>query len=1266
LIAGGENGANISASAELYYPASGTWTTTGSLNTARDFHTATLLSNGKVLVAGGEDNDYNYVSIAELYDPASGTWIVSGSLNTGREWHTAALLPNGKVLVAGGFDGGRFLASAELYDVGLGFSQSWQPQIATFTSPLSLGGSLALTGSGFRGVSEGSGGNTQDSPADYPVVQLRSVESGQTLFLLPTSWSTNSFTSAPVSEFPIGYALVTMFVNGIPGTSGILRVDTNVVNLAINPALNNTAAVAELVAAIRTASSNSVPNTINLFSNGVYILTQPDNYEYGPNGLPQISGEITINGQGGTLLRDMNAPKFRFFYVSGGLSYDAASGLGLPGGKLTLRDVTLSDGLAKGGDASGEGGGGGGMGGAIFNQGILSLTGVTLTRNTALGGNLGGESSTGPSGGGGIGENATGVNGGGFGGPFAGKGGSGAAGNTGGGGGGGGFRPGDNGSPASTNYPGAGGGLGGLGAGGDGGRGGGYDYPYDTNGGDSGGSFGFGGSGGGSSMAGGGGGGIGGGGGHGSNFGVDGNGGFGGGGGGYGEWPGSGGFGGGGGGSNGGGGGSVWAGGTGAPADVGGGGGGGLGGAIFNHRGSLSMTNCTLCGNVAQGGNGGSKGYTPPPPPYSGRGGSGYGGSVFNLNGSVILCCCTVASNSTIPGWTRVYTGDTGYTNMWTGAADGGAVYNLAFGNKIEDGTASTATVTLLNTILANSIVGTNDLVNNKVDGNQTNTATVNFSGCNLVKNRVNLSGATSIGTPTITADPMLGPLANNGGLTPTMALLAGSPAIDQGISAGVFTDQRGMPRPFDVVAIPNAADGSDIGAFESTNSPPYILQQPNRSTVAQGQSAGFSVVAGGDAPLFYQWQFNGTNLADGGRLTGANSSSLTLADAQASDAGTYAVVITNSWGSVFSSDAVLAVVSRPGSGSVVALGANDYGQCNIPAGLSNVAAIAAGVYHSLALKMDGTVVGWGQNDFGQTNPPVGLSNVTAIAAGWGTSFALKRDGTVEEWGWDGGYGLKATAEALTNILSVSALWDCGMALKSDNTVFVWGKSTHGETNVPAQLANVVAISGGGYFCMALKRDGTVVSWGSNAYGQTNTPANLSGVKAIAADGDHCLVLESNGTVVAWGYNYYGQTDVPSDLTNAVAVSAGAYHSLALRADGTVVAWGLGSSGQTNIPPYLHGVTAISAGGYHNLALIGSPTSRIIITNISRGQDGQVQFDISGLAGDVYRVLVSTNLQDWLTNWQTIASITNLSGSVHFTDPGAAGYSRRFYRVAMP
>jgi hypothetical protein len=149
---------------------------------------------------------------------------VTGSLNTARFLHTATLLPNGQVLVAGGHNDSGPLINVELYDVGLGFNASWQPQIAT-VSLLTSGGSLTLAGSQFRGISEGSGGNgSQDSPADYPVVQLRSLGNEQTLFLLTTNWSTNSLTSVPVTNFPSGYALATVFVNGIPSPSHVLYV----------------------------------------------------------------------------------------------------------------------------------------------------------------------------------------------------------------------------------------------------------------------------------------------------------------------------------------------------------------------------------------------------------------------------------------------------------------------------------------------------------------------------------------------------------------------------------------------------------------------------------------------------------------------------------------------------------------------------------------------------------------------------------------------------------------------------------------------------------------------------------------------------------------------------------------------------------------------------------------------------------------------------------------------------------------------------------
>ena len=229
LIAGGYGNGGYLSSTELYNPATGIWSASGTLATARIFHTATLLPSGKVLVAGGYTTGSSFSS-AELYDPGTGMWTVTGALAIARREHTATVLPSGKVLVAGGLGniGKTILASAEVFDASLGFTSSWQPQIATCTSPLSLGSSLALTGSGFRGVSEGSGGNSQDSPADYPVVQLRSLESGQTTFLLSTDWQTNSFTSAPVWGFPPGYAQATVFVNGIPSTGSVLNVSVPV------------------------------------------------------------------------------------------------------------------------------------------------------------------------------------------------------------------------------------------------------------------------------------------------------------------------------------------------------------------------------------------------------------------------------------------------------------------------------------------------------------------------------------------------------------------------------------------------------------------------------------------------------------------------------------------------------------------------------------------------------------------------------------------------------------------------------------------------------------------------------------------------------------------------------------------------------------------------------------------------------------------------------------------------------------------------------
>jgi len=128
LVAGGDN--VTGATVELFDPVSGSFASTGSMSTARTGHTATLLTNGKVLVTGGIGTGGVSLATAELFDPASGTFTLTGSVATPRTGHTTTLLANGKVLVTGGMDaGGTTVATAELFD----------PVTGSFTSTGNMG-----------------------------------------------------------------------------------------------------------------------------------------------------------------------------------------------------------------------------------------------------------------------------------------------------------------------------------------------------------------------------------------------------------------------------------------------------------------------------------------------------------------------------------------------------------------------------------------------------------------------------------------------------------------------------------------------------------------------------------------------------------------------------------------------------------------------------------------------------------------------------------------------------------------------------------------------------------------------------------------------------------------------------------------------------------------------------------------------------------------------------------------------------------------------
>ena len=297
-----------------------------------------------------------------------------------------------------------------------------------------------------------------------------------------------------------------------------------------------------------------------------------------------------------------------------------------------------------------------------------------------------------------------------------------------------------------------------------------------------------------------------------------------------------------------------------------------FGGAVANY-GTNAFMNCTFFANKSTGGAAGNGAASDAKGGKGGDGGSAYGGNLYSAKWAAVTNCTffdggTTGGSNGLGGVATVNGGP-----GKRGARRGGNVSNAG------------GTFILKNSIIAFAMPGTNGYGPFKDAGyNLSSDLSLKLKGVGSMTN----------------ADPLIGILGRNGGLTETIPLFYGSPAINAGdTNFCLASDQRGVARPYDVRC--------DIGAYEFglTLLPPTISSQPQSVTAQVGATVTFIVVAAGDPPLTYQWRHGSTNVA------GADGPVLTLVNVQSGDAGAYTVVIANNSGTNTSSSATLTLVVK-------------------------------------------------------------------------------------------------------------------------------------------------------------------------------------------------------------------------------------------------------------------------------------------------------------------------------------------------------------------
>ncbi|MGA2248224.1 MAG: immunoglobulin domain-containing protein [Verrucomicrobiota bacterium] len=391
------------------------------------------------------------------------------------------------------------------------------------------------------------------------------------------------------------------------------------------------------------------------------------------------------------------------------------------------------------------------------------------------------------------------------------------------------------------------------------------------------------------------------------------------------------------------------------------------------------------------------------------------------------------------------------------------------------------------------------------------------------------------------------------------------------------------------------------------------VVSGPTSISIAAGAQAVFNASILGSAPLTMQWY------KDGALIPGNDSPQLVITNAQAANAGSYQLLVSNLLGTAVSTSATLTVlpskpsfVVQPTSQSTcslgdisfqsLAMGSDDafdpilyhwYFQGNeIPAQTGATLSVRAvnptneGSYYVMASNALGTATSAVVQLMVYQAPSfqIGLSNLV-VGAGESIMLMPVANGTPPlAYSWAFNISqltntsptlcLTDVARSLSGFYSVTVSNQCGSISSTgrvsvclpESQIVAWGDDSCGQTDVPTNVADFVAIAGGGYHTVTIRRNGTLMAWGADEEGQTDVPTNSLPFVSIAAGAYHNVAIAGDGRVAAWGDNDSGQIDVPNTVVSALSVAAGESHSLALLASGVVVAWGDDTYGQTNLP----------------------------------------------------------------------------------------------------